>query len=133
MTLEEWESLCDGCGRCCLVKLENAVTGKVIYTGVSCRYLDPETCGCTVYHQRNSVVRTCQILTPDCMDDVKWLPDSCAYRLLAEGRDLPWWHHLVSGSRRTVHEAGMSVRHRSVSERFVQKDDLRDYVYPDDG
>jgi uncharacterized cysteine cluster protein YcgN (CxxCxxCC family) len=117
MTADEWESLCDGCGKCCLHKLEDADTGEITFTNVACKLLDAETCRCTSYLKRKQLVRDCEILTPAKVASFKWLPSTCAYRLLAEGQDLPWWHPLVSGDPATVHAAGMSVRGRIVPER----------------
>ncbi len=108
----EWESLCDGCGRCCLVKLEDADSGAVYFTDIGCRLFDPHTCRCTDYAHRQKKVHDCIRLTPAKVRSLGWLPPTCAYRLVAEGRDLPWWHPLISGTRSSVHEAGVSVRNR---------------------
>jgi uncharacterized protein len=116
MTEAEWESLCDGCGRCCLNKLEYA-DGTIEHTNVACRLLDGTTCRCTRYEERHRLVPDCVVLTSDNVDDLSWLPPSCAYRLVAEGKDLFWWHPLVSGDPETVHQAGISVRGRVISER----------------
>jgi len=126
MTSPEWESLCDGCGKCCLNKLEHEVTGEILYTDVACRLLDLETCRCVNYEDRQRFVPDCRRLTPQNAGKIPWLPTTCAYRLLAEGEDLKWWHPLISGDPGTVHEAGISVFGRVVSERDT--DDLEDHV-----
>lgn len=126
MTSEEWESLCDGCGRCCLNKLEHETTGEILYTNVACRLLDPDTCRCSNYADRQRFVPDCRRLTPQNVSKIPWLPTTCAYRLLAEGKGLNWWHPLRSGDPNTVIEAGISVKGRIVSERDT--DDLEDYV-----
>ena len=110
LTETEWESLCDGCGRCCLVKLEDEDTAEVHYTDVACTLFDAGSCGCSNYPERQARVPDCVKLTPEALDGIAWLPPSCAYRLVAEGRDLMWWHWLVSGDRETIHAAGVSVR-----------------------
>jgi uncharacterized cysteine cluster protein YcgN (CxxCxxCC family) len=126
MSPAEWESLCDGCGRCCLHKLEDEDTGEIAQTNVACRLLDTEACRCIRYAERKRLVPDCQILTPDNVGALRWMPRSCAYRLLAEGKELAWWHPLVSGDPDTVEQAGISVRGRVVSER--EADDLFDHV-----
>jgi uncharacterized protein len=126
MTPDEWESLCDGCGKCCLHKLEDVDTGDIALTNVSCRYLDLGTCRCSDYANRQRNVSDCVSLTADTVPGLRWLPDTCAYRLVAEGRDLFWWHPLVSGDPATVHQAGISVRDKAISEDEV--DDLEDHV-----
>ena len=125
MTRTEWESLCDGCGRCCLIKLEDEDTGRVYYTDVACRLLDGETCRCKDYRHRKARVSDCVKLTPSKANDFGWLPLTCAYRQLAEGRPLEWWHPLVSGRAETVAEAGVSVRGRLGG--FERKIPVRDY------
>lgn len=120
MTLAEWESLCDGCGRCCLIKLEDEDTGEIVHTRVSCALLNLRTCRCRDYGKRHVRVPDCVSLTPDRARDLEWLPDTCAYRLVARGEDLAWWHPLVSGSADTVHEAGISVREYAINEKRVK-------------
>lgn len=124
----EWESLCDGCGRCCLNKLEDWDTGEIAWTDVACRLLDCDTCGCSDYPNRLATVPDCLPLTPESVRSIGWLPPTCAYRLVAEGQDLYWWHHLLSGDRDTVHAAGISVRGRVVSEIGVELDDYEDHL-----
>ncbi len=116
MTAEEWESLCDGCGRCCLLKLEDVDTGEISYTDIACRLLDLDACRCTDYARRREREPACMRVTPEVARSGGWLPSTCAYRLLGENRELPWWHPLVSGDPATVHEAGISVRRRVVRE-----------------
>jgi uncharacterized cysteine cluster protein YcgN (CxxCxxCC family) len=113
----EWESLCDGCGRCCLHKLRQEDTGEIDWTNVACRLLDHHTCQCSKYPTRTRYVPDCVRLTSANIDEIDWLPPSCAYRRIREGRGLAWWHWLVSGDRETVHTAGVSVRGRVVGER----------------
>lgn len=112
MSRDEWESLCDGCGRCCLVKLEDEESGKIHFTDVGCRLLDGVTCRCTDYPNRTEKVPDCVRLTPEGIGELHWMPPTCAYRLLAEGKDLPDWHPLVSGRAESVVEAAISVKGR---------------------
>ncbi len=117
MTAAEWESLCDGCGRCCLHKLRHDDTGDLSFTNVACRLLDLASCRCGNYARRSRIVPDCVQLTPDSLHEIDWLPPTCGYRRVAEGKDLAWWHPLVSGDPESVHAAGISVRGRAVSER----------------
>ncbi|EJW09810.1 putative YcgN protein [Rhodovulum sp. PH10] len=129
MTAGEWESLCDGCGRCCLNKLEDEDTGEIYYTDVGCRLLDGDSCRCRDYPNRQAQVDNCDRLTPANVPRLKWLPKTCGYRLIAEGRDLYWWHPLVSGDPETVHAAGVSVRGRvGLSEDDMGADELEDRI-----
>ena len=126
-TSGEWELLCDGCGKCCLHKLEDEETALVHYTDIACRLLDPETCRCSRYARRWKSVPDCLQLTPALVREISWLPGTCAYRLLSEGKPLPSWHPLVSGDPESVHRAGISTRGRVVSERNVD-DDYEDHI-----
>lgn len=126
MTQSEWERLCDGCGQCCLHKLEDVDTGTIAVTDVACAYLDLDSCRCRDYANRSVNVPDCVTLTAATIATLHWMPESCAYRRLAEGQDLAWWHPLVSGDPETVHEAGISIRGRAVSEETV--DDLEEHV-----
>jgi len=129
MSTPEWESLCDGCGRCCLVKLEDEDTGEVHFTDLGCKLLDAESCRCSDYRRRRQRVRDCIKLTPAEVRSLPWLPPTCAYKLLADGKELPWWHPLVSGTSETVHEAGVSVQGRVAGlENEVKIDDYPDYI-----
>ncbi|TBW50163.1 YcgN family cysteine cluster protein [Marinobacter halodurans] len=128
MTREEWESLCDGCGKCCLTKLEDEDTGEVYYTDLACEYMDGDSCQCTVYSRRQEKVPDCIVLTPDSVGDFHWLPQTCAYRLLAEDKPLPEWHPLVSGDPDSVHRAQVSVRHRTVSNASVPEADWEEHI-----
>ena len=121
MTKLEWESLCDGCGKCCLIKLEDADTKELFYTDVACHLLDHNTCLCKDYSNRKKLVEDCLQLEADDVEDFKWLPQSCAYRLLYEGKELPDWHHLISGDKQTIHKQKMSVQNRIVSETEVME------------
>lgn len=124
---EEWESLCDNCGRCCLHKLEDVETGEVHYTSVVCRYLGPD-CRCTDYENRQKLVPECEVLTPEQVEAFKWMPTTCAYRLVYEGKDLPEWHPLVTGDRGTVAQAGISVTGKAVSDEYVHPDDYETHI-----
>jgi uncharacterized cysteine cluster protein YcgN (CxxCxxCC family) len=131
MSLDEWESLCDGCARCCLHKLEEEDTGQVYYTEVACSLLDIGSCHCKDYVNRTLLISDCVELTATNLSGLKWLPPSCAYRLLYEGKDLYWWHPLVSGDPDTVHQAGISVRGRAIAEENTN--DIEDHIvdWPD--
>ena len=132
MNSAEWEALCDGCGKCCLNKLEDPDTGEVAFTRVACRLLDAESCRCGNYRERKRLVPECVVLSPKTIGEVAyWLPSTCAYRLLHEGRPLYWWHPLVSGDPESVHAADQSVRDWTVSELTVSEDDWEDYIIED--
>ncbi|MEE8370854.1 MAG: YcgN family cysteine cluster protein [Sphingomonadales bacterium] len=117
MSRDQWESLCDGCAKCCLHKLEDEDTGELYYTNVACRLLDLKTLKCTRYLDRQRYVPDCKVLDPENVPTFNWMPKTCAYRLLAEGEGLPVWHPLRSGKAASVHEAGISIKGRVVSER----------------
>ena len=124
MTADEWESLCDGCGLCCQIRLEDEDTGEIALSDVACRFLDLSCHRCKDYANRQANVPDCVKVTPENVDGLTWLPHSCAYRLVAAGHDLPDWHHLISGDTETVHRAGTSMLGDVVSEDDV---DWRDY------
>ncbi|MDB4219131.1 MAG: YcgN family cysteine cluster protein [Emcibacteraceae bacterium] len=126
MSRKEWESLCDGCGLCCLHKLEDEKSSVISYTDVACRLLDIQNCRCKNYTWRKKLVPDCVILKPEQVSEFKWLPKTCAYRLISEGRDLYSWHPLISGHENSVHRAGISVQNKVVSERDAG--DLEDHI-----
>ena len=129
LTRREWEALCDGCGKCCLNKIEDEETGEITFTSVACRLLDNQTCQCAQYDIRLQFVPECIVLNAkNIAQTAYFMPQSCAYRLRAEGRDLPEWHHLISGSRETVHAAGRSVRGWTTPEFEVTEDDWEEYL-----
>jgi hypothetical protein len=132
MTVPEWESLCDGCGLCCLVRFEDEDTGEVTPTRVACRLFDDGACRCTNYAQRKRYVPDCIKLTPHNIERLAWMPLSCAYRRLHEGKPLPAWHPLVTGDPESVHRAGVSVRGQTINEdTLADPDDALDYAAPD--
>ncbi len=122
LTPEEWEALCDGCGKCCLHKLEDEETGKIYRTNVACRLLDRTTAQCSDYKRRKAFVPDCVQLRPSLVPKIDWLPSTCGYRRVDEGKPLPEWHHLISGSRETVHTAGASVKGWVISETDASED-----------
>ncbi len=119
LSASEWESLCDHCGKCCVIRLEDEDTGAIYNTDVVCYLFDDQACACTQYSKRKRLVPDCVKLTPDNVSRLHWMPQTCAYRLIYEGKALPDYHHLISGSKETIHEQGMSVRGAVVSEREV--------------
>lgn len=134
LTRPEWEALCDGCGQCCLNKLEDEDTGQVELTRVACRLLDGSTCQCSKYPTRHDYVPECIVLTPKTIrKNLYWLPQTCAYRLRYENRPLPDWHHLVSGDPEAVHRAGVSVKGLTLSEIEVGDDEWEDHIIEEPG
>jgi uncharacterized cysteine cluster protein YcgN (CxxCxxCC family) len=129
MSREEWESLCDGCARCCLIKLEDEESGELHTTSVVCRYLELDRCRCSVYSERTRLVPDCLQVTQENIAQLYFMPQSCAYRLLAEGRPLPEWHPLISGSRRSVHESGIGVCTFAIPEQELPDEvEWEDYL-----
>ena len=125
----EWEALCDGCGKCCLNKLEDEDSGEVALTRVACRLLDDQTCRCAHYENRHQFIPECIVLRPDNLDThAYWMPQTCAYRLLWQGKPLPGWHPLISGDPNSVHSAGVSVQGMTVSEFDTPEEDWEDYI-----
>lgn len=132
MSAQEWESLCDGCGRCCLIRFEDEDTGEIWPTRVACKLFDGDTCRCTDYANRKRHVPDCIKLTPWNIEALTWMPRSCAYRRLHEGRDLAWWHPLVSGDPATVQAAGVSMRGQTINETtLTDPEDALDFPAPE--
>lgn len=129
MTVPEWESLCDGCGLCCLIRFEDEDTGEVIPTRVHCQLFDPAKCQCSDYANRRATVPDCIKLTPHNIEALQWMPRSCAYRRLYEGKDLPAWHPLVTGDMDSTHKAGISIKDQTLSERiFSEAEEALDFA-----
>ena len=133
MNEQEWESLCDGCALCCLHKIEDEDTQEVFYTTVVCHLLDKDNCRCTQYAKRSELVPSCVKLRRQDVDEFHWLPASCSYRLLNEGKDLPDWHPLVTGDSRSVINAQVSVLNfYEVTDKEVNEDEIIDYIIVND-
>ena len=129
LTSEEWEALCDGCGKCCLNKLEDEDSGEVVFTRVACRLLDDETCRCAQYDIRKQFVPECIVLTPETLRDVAYfMPASCTYRLVHEGKPLPEWHHLITGDKDSIHRAGASMQGQTVPEFEIPEEEWENYL-----
>lgn len=128
MTDEEWESLCDGCGKCCLFRIVDEDTGELFTTNVICKLFDEKKCRCTSYQNRTDLVPTCLKLDASLVKELDWMPFTCAYRLLSEGKDLPWWHPLVCEDPQLIHTVGISVRGKVEFENEINMDDLEDHV-----
>lgn len=132
LTPKEWEALCDGCGKCCLNKLEFEDNNELAFTRVACKLLNSDTCQCNSYKNRHDYVPECVVLNPAKLKEIAyWLPATCAYRLRHEGRPLYKWHYLISGDRDAVHRAGVSVRGWTVSEAEIPEEDWEDYIIED--
>jgi len=128
MTEDEWESLCDGCGLCCLVKIEDEGSGEVLNTSASCKLLDIEHCQCGDYINRFKLAPMCTKLTLDELPKMDWLPESCAYKRLASNQSLPEWHYLISGDKNSVHEGGVSAKWFALSEEYIHPEQLIELV-----
>jgi uncharacterized cysteine cluster protein YcgN (CxxCxxCC family) len=129
MSQKEWEALCDGCGKCCLNKLEDEDTGEVALTNVACRLLDDSTCFCAQYDIRHQFVPECIVMSPSNIEEhLYWMPQTCAYRLVHEGRPLEDWHPLISGTPDSVHKAGVSVKNKTVPEFEIDEDDWEEHI-----
>lgn len=129
MSKSEWEALCDGCGKCCLNKIEDEITGEIFLTSVACRLFDNTTCRCAQYRTRHQLVPECISLTPETISrHAYWLPKTCAYLLLWENKALFEWHPLISGNFETVHEAGISIQGKSIPEFEVNEDDWEEHL-----
>jgi len=129
MSRDEWEALCDGCGKCCMLKLEDDVTHRVHYTNIACRLFDDKTCQCGSYALRQQLVATCVVLTPENIErNAHWMPSTCAYRLLEEGNPLPDWHPLITGNPNSPREADISMHGKTIAEYEVNEEDLEDHI-----
>ena len=128
MTPKQWESLCDGCGKCCVIKLEDADDGTIFYTDIGCKQLDGNTCRCKDYDNRKAIVPDCVILSPNNLDALPWMPKTCAYRLINEGAPLPDWHPLITGDPQSTHHAGQSVMNKIYTEGDIAEDDYPDHI-----
>ncbi len=133
MSNDEWESLCDGCGRCCVWKFEDEDSGEILYTDIRCKMFDDSQCRCTDYSHRNKLIPECMDIRSFADQQYAWLPDTCAYRLQHEGKPLFDWHHLISGDKNTVHQAGISLQNKTVcGEKFTEEDIVRHIIDPDE-
>ncbi|PIR39638.1 MAG: hypothetical protein COV35_03805 [Alphaproteobacteria bacterium CG11_big_fil_rev_8_21_14_0_20_39_49] len=124
MSKDEWESLCDGCGLCCLIRLEDEDTGEIVQSNIACKYLNLDTCKCTDYKNRKKNVPDCWVITPENIDKIYWMPDTCAYKLVYQGQDLYDWHPLKSGDKNSTHKEGISYIGEMVSEDEADIDDI---------
>ena len=125
---QEWEALCDGCARCCMKKLTDDDSNETVYTRVVCRYLEQDKCQCSAYGKRQKLVPDCLVLDTDNLRELHWIPDTCAYKLREQGKPLPAWHPLLTGSREAMRQAGIAVTGKVISEEFVHEDGLEEHV-----
>ena len=128
MNTEQWESLCDGCGKCCVIKLEDVDDGTIYYTDIGCKLLDQNNCRCQNYPERKKIVPDCVILKPDTLEALPWMPSTCAYRLLHENQPLPDWHPLITGDPDSTHQAGQSVAGKIFTEGDIAEDDYPSHI-----
>jgi len=128
MSSEEWESLCDGCAKCCLNKLEDEDTEEIFFTRVACDLVDLESCRCTKYTERTRLVPECIDLTQHDFSEYTWLPATCAYKLLSDGQPLPPWHPLITGNKESIFEAGVAIRSFAIKESQINMDNLEEHI-----
>jgi len=129
---KQWESICDGCAQCCAHKLQNNETEEIFLTNVVCQYLDSDKCQCRVYEERNNFVPDCIQVTANNAKALTWMPDTCGYKLLAQGKSLPDWHPLITGDALSTQKANMTVQQKVICEKDINIDDLEDYLVEDD-
>ncbi len=129
LSKEEWEALCDRCGKCCVIKLEDVDTSKIHYTNVSCKLLCTKTAKCKNYDNRKSFVKDCVVLSYNNIESLNWMPETCSYKLIYQGKDLPEWHHLIHGNFEKMLKEKKCVRDRVINEKKIRKKDLQDYIY----
>ncbi len=129
LSKEEWEALCDRCGKCCVIKLEDVDTLKIHYTKVSCKLLCTKTAKCKNYVNRKNFVKDCVVLSYNNIELLNWMPKTCSYKLVHQGKDLPEWHHLIHGNFEKMLKEKKCVRDRVINEKNIRKKDLQDYIY----
>ena len=129
LSKEEWEALCDRCGKCCVIKLEDVDTSKIHYTNVSCKLLCTKTAKCKNYVNRKNFVKDCVVLSYNNIELLNWMPETCSYKLIYQGKDLPEWHHLIHGNFEKMLKEKKCVRDRVINEKKIRKKDLQDYIY----
>ena len=129
LSKEEWEALCDRCGKCCVIKLEDVDTSKIYYTNVSCKLLCTKTANCKNYIDRKKIVKDCVVLSFNNLESLNWMPKTCSYKLVYEGKDLPSWHYLINGNFNRMLEENKSVHNKVINEKKVSKNNLQDYIH----